>query len=247
MVASKTTGLMTPWWLALLCGAVGAIEYMDCDSKYNLQTVVMSGCSTAPCQIKLNTTVNVTTQFIPVSDASMLSNNVYFSLNNARIVASVRPDPCSSFVCPLSTKLQTAYTYSSEVFVPDSLPALSGELAWSLQDEKSVTVICFRVDIQLLPNKASIASVSAESPPHPADGNQSHPADVSSNNPSGGQYDPSGGHYNPSAGHYYPPGETSGGHYNPSAGQYYPPGGPSGGHYDPHNPPRQQYNLHGTT
>ncbi|KAJ8896601.1 hypothetical protein PR048_001945 [Dryococelus australis] len=54
------------WWhIVLLCRVAGAIEYMDCNSKYTLQSVEMSGCSTAPCQIALNTTVNVTTHFIP--------------------------------------------------------------------------------------------------------------------------------------------------------------------------------------
>ncbi|GFG38091.1 hypothetical protein Cfor_10927, partial [Coptotermes formosanus] len=120
-------------------------------SEYSSLSIEIGGCSSAPCNIVIGSTTNVTSYFIAGSESNELYQVVYLRLNGINIGVSATPAPCatgSDTVCPV--RAGDFNRYSAKVDFPADLPPVAGSLFWKLNNHDANTVICFKVAVRVV-------------------------------------------------------------------------------------------------
>ncbi|XP_053670222.1 NPC intracellular cholesterol transporter 2 [Anopheles nili] len=152
LCASAVDGGILRWWNRWLHfhrnpHNSSSIIFEDCGTKYDVISINLSSCSSAPCSMKRGTNVTVKAEFTSngASTDSVLKHEAHFILNSVRTKAVITPTTCEGSVCPL----QGAHglLFSADIYVNASLPPINGKLRWELRNNWGDTLLCYQLPV----------------------------------------------------------------------------------------------------
>ncbi|XP_022691999.1 epididymal secretory protein E1-like [Varroa jacobsoni] len=127
-----------------------ASPFTSCNhSQGTIRTVEISGCKdTDPyCVLYKGTNVNLSITFVPASDASRVTVEVYGLISGFGIPYPLpNSNACArGLICPLKNG-ETA-TYKHSFPVRNGFPSIALDVIWTLFDERKNRIICARLPV----------------------------------------------------------------------------------------------------
>uniref|UniRef100_A0AAG5CVQ8 MD-2-related lipid-recognition domain-containing protein n=1 Tax=Anopheles atroparvus TaxID=41427 RepID=A0AAG5CVQ8_ANOAO len=139
------------WWRFQYQPPVASsLVFEDCGTQYDVLSINLSSCLTAPCSMKRGAYVAVNAEFNPNGPTtdSVLKHDVHFNLNGVKTQASISPTTCEGSVCPR----QGAHglLFSANIYVNPSLPPINGKLRWELRNTSGDILLCYQVPVRIV-------------------------------------------------------------------------------------------------
>ncbi|XP_040156783.1 NPC intracellular cholesterol transporter 2 [Anopheles arabiensis] len=136
------------WWKFHRNSFVSSsLIFEDCGTKYDVISINLSSCATAPCTMHRGTNVKVKAEFSAngASTDSVLKHEAYFILNSVKTKAVITPTTCEGSVCPLQGT--QGLLFSADIYVNADLPPINGKLRWELRNKWGDVLLCYQLPV----------------------------------------------------------------------------------------------------
>ncbi|XP_075233122.1 ecdysteroid-regulated 16 kDa protein-like [Lycorma delicatula] len=125
----------------------------DCGSNGELNYINYTGCrniSEEACHIERGSNGTFTVEFTPVEQVYALTVKAVGILGGMELPLYIdNPDACleNGITCPVPANANQ--TYSTDLHIRSSLPKLSAQIRWKMQDQADNDVICVQFPVEL--------------------------------------------------------------------------------------------------
>uniref|UniRef100_A0A182VYS3 MD-2-related lipid-recognition domain-containing protein n=1 Tax=Anopheles minimus TaxID=112268 RepID=A0A182VYS3_9DIPT len=124
-----------------------SLVFEDCGTKYDVISINLSSCATAPCTMLRGANVTVKAEFSAngATTDSVLKHEAYFILNSVKTKAVITPTTCEGSVCPLQGT--QGLLFSASIYVNADLPPINGKLRWELKNKWGDMLLCYQLPV----------------------------------------------------------------------------------------------------
>ncbi|XP_035894694.1 NPC intracellular cholesterol transporter 2 [Anopheles stephensi] len=136
------------WWKFYRHPFVSSsLIFEDCGTKYDVISINLSSCATAPCTMHRGANITVKAEFSSngATTDSVLKHEAYFILNSVKTQAVITPTTCEGSVCPLQGT--HGLLFSANVYVNADLPPINGKLRWELKNKYGDMLLCYQLPV----------------------------------------------------------------------------------------------------
>ncbi|GBM50434.1 NPC intracellular cholesterol transporter 2 a [Araneus ventricosus] len=138
--------------LFVLAVQVGGTKFTDCGSKSGqVASVVVTDCpdSDDTCILKKGTTKGITINFTSKGASNSAQAVVHGVIAGVPLPFSLKnPDGCKSGIsCPI--KNQESYTYTNQLPIRRSYPALGVTVRWEIQNDNKDDIVCVEIPCEI--------------------------------------------------------------------------------------------------
>ncbi|XP_048734440.1 NPC intracellular cholesterol transporter 2-like [Ostrea edulis] len=124
------------------------VNYKDCGSvSGKIEAVDINPCPTEPCELKRNTNITISLDFMSNSNSATFKTIVHGIIGGVPV-----PFPSSNgkITPPLPIKPDQKITYTNAIFVEPTYPKISLLVKWEIWDASRKDFVCFVVPAEIV-------------------------------------------------------------------------------------------------
>nr|XP_011445164.2 NPC intracellular cholesterol transporter 2 [Crassostrea gigas] len=124
------------------------VKFKDCGSVVGkINSVDVNPCPTEPCQLKKNTNVTISMDFLPNSNSATFKTVVHGIIGGVPVPF---PTANGDVNPPVPIQQNQKITYTNAIFVEPAYPKISLVVKWEIQDSTGKDFACFVVPAMIV-------------------------------------------------------------------------------------------------